>query len=731
MDASTSAAPPGPDPSRSHSSPAPRAIQPEQWWRALRFGLYVLGVVSMAWFFFSFIGVAIGLAYFLAVKSAAWKRHGIVLAFCASISTFVGYVGRGLSPLYLTMLSGPVIMTTYVIAVAAWELRLKARPPVLVTRVRAWGKAHLHGKVKAATMVLLAAGPVGLWASVSLNFGVMFDNAPRLLWIHAPTTVSRDAPFPVTVEAWDAYERLSATYAGRVSFSLRSYDLETGAELSGVACTLPAPYSFTGQAHGSDAAYRIQDGKDNGLHVFTARIATPGVHYLRVADSTTGETYVSNPVLVGEYGTALPHLFWGDLHTHSFLSDGSGTVAGAFYFARQVARLDYYALTDHGEIMSFQPGAFDRLEAATNAAHVPGQFVTFPGVEWTKVKTGHYTCIFSGDELPRDPKISYLSVATPGDLWRLLDAFTARTGDRALALPHHTTKRSYPQDWTYVNPTYVKLAEVSSVHGDFLYEQRHPLNYRGAQDAPRDYTNGTAVTDALRMGYNLTLYAASDEHDGHPGHSISHTAAHVGHQRPLTTWPTRNDKPYPGGLTAVYAPTLTRDAVFDALVSRHVFAVSDHGRPVLNFTVEGRPIGGDAPVTLATPDAARTLRVTLVQDGNPAAGFRRAAAVTPGWTPNWNATVEILKNGALWYNATVTTPVAHLRVVDAAPVTGTAYGAESCLLRGDTYTLNQFCDNAVDPTTLTTGGRDFYVCRVYGANGRMAWVGPLWVANPS
>jgi hypothetical protein len=47
-----------------------------------------------------------------------------------------------------------------------------------------------------------------------------------------------------------------------------------------------------------------------------------------------------------------------------------------------------------------------------------------------------------------------------------------------------------------------------------------------------EYTNGTSIMDALRMGYRLTLYASSDEHDGHPGHSLSHTRAYIGHQHP-------------------------------------------------------------------------------------------------------------------------------------------------------------------------------------------------------
>jgi len=67
------------------------------------------------------------------------------------------------------------------------------------------------------------------------------------------------------------------------------------------------------------------------------------------------------------------------------------------------------------------------------------------------------------------------------------------------------------------------------------------------------------------MGYRMTMYVASDEHDGHPGHSLSHTRAYIGHQRPYSLWNTRNEHPYPGGLTAVYVNNLTREGVFSGL----------------------------------------------------------------------------------------------------------------------------------------------------------------------
>ena len=297
---------------------------------------------------------------------------------------------------------------------------------------------------------------------------------------------------------------------------------------------------------------------------------------------------------------------------------------------------------------------------------------------------------------------------TTEGLWRALDAFTEGAGCRALALPHHSTQNSYLQDWTCIDPKYVKLAEVASVHGEFLFEQRHPLNYRGAIDPPSEYVHGSSIVDALRMGKRLTLYASSDGHDGHPGHTLSHTAASVGHQRPLTRWHPRIGHPYPGGLTAVHAPELTREAVFTALEQGRVFACSDHGRPLLAFTVNGAPVGYDARVTVPSPAASRRIEVFLAQDGSPAASRSSAASaqVGSGWSPDWSARVEVLKNGELLAAIPVERPVTRLEYVDRAPVAGASYGREECVQDAGRFYVNRHSDNPVDPDTLNTDGAD-------------------------
>jgi hypothetical protein len=411
------------------------------------------------------------------------------------------------------------------------------------------------------------------------------------------------------------------------------------------------------------------------------------------------------------------------------LSDGSGTANHAFYFARYIACLDFYALTDHSEIMNFIANAKDISEQEAQHAYVPGEFVAFQGIEWTDVETGHYTIIFDGDKLIKQDINSYYGVTRPEVLWDVLDDFTNSTNCRALALPHHSTKNAYIQDWTYLNPKYVRIAEVCSVHGNFLYEQRHPLNYHGAIDPPPEYTNGSSITDALTMGYKLALYASGDSHDGHPGHSISHTPAYVGHQRPYSTWHTRNEHPYPSGITATWALNLTREKIFDSLYDQNIYAVSDFGRPIINFTINGVHMGNGSTLYVDNLTDSRNISIFLAQDGAPAATKLGTTNIEQNFHPGnlWEADIEILKNGKLIATIPVSSPVVKVNYTDNITITGAIYGNQSCIYKNGEYYINAFSDNPIDPSTLSTNGADFYIIRVVKENGRLCWAGPIWV----
>jgi hypothetical protein len=704
--------------------------------RVSRAVLYAFGLWTVTFYFWSVIGLGIGTAIILISTERPWRRHGFVLSFSVGIMTlaFNTYAWLWMLGVYLFLFVYLIGSLIYYAAKLAIMLVRKhhgtqsKQPPASRISFRTQSRIKMF-----LTLVVLLA-PMFMWTSVNVDLGVMFDNEPILLWVNAPSTMDVGDAFEITVEAWDSFERLSGSYRGTVTFSVQSYNLTSGSPLTGVDAAMPEEYTFTGASISSGVipAYLMVGPEDFGLHSFSAQINTPGIHYIQVTDSLTENVYWSNPIIVDEYPDGSPMIYWGDMHAHSMASDGSGTPDESYYYGRYISRLDFLAMTDHGEDFTY----FDRAKTgtaeyqdylrSTSDAYEPGEFVSFYGAEWTSeyvdqllflvpvpiASGGHYTCIFSGDSMPI---FSAITENTIGELWTLLDDYTSTSGDRALAIPHHTVRNQFIQDWTLMNPDYVRLVEVTSVHGECLFDNN--LNYRGSVDLPPERVPGSSVIDAVTMGYRMAFIANGDNHDGHPGHSISHTRASIGHQYPFSL------------ITAVYATSLTRDSIFTGLESGRVFANSDHGRPVLDFSINGVPAGYNATVSVATPTTPRDLSIFIAQDGAPVGRKNLAATAGPDWTPSWGATIEIIKNGILWQSIQISTPIGMITISDTSTITGASYN--DCIQGSDSNNyINDQSENPIDPTTLNTGGMDFYTIRVVGANGRTSYIGPIWVQSP-
>ncbi len=78
--------------------------------------------------------------------------------------------------------------------------------------------------------------------------------------------------------------------------------------------------------------------------------------------------------------------FYGNLHAHTTYSDGTGTPAEGYQWARDNAGFDFYAVTDHAEQVS--SGEWDDTGVQANLFTVDNVFVAIRGFEWSHTK-GH------------------------------------------------------------------------------------------------------------------------------------------------------------------------------------------------------------------------------------------------------------------------------------------------------------------------------------------------------
>jgi hypothetical protein len=113
------------------------------------------------------------------------------------------------------------------------------------------------------------------------------------------------------------------------------------------------------------------------------------------------------------------------------------------------------------------------------------------------------------------------------------------------------------------------------------------------------------------MGRRLGFIGGGDIHDGRPGdelHSLQHPEPE--HYNLLRRQ----------GIMGVWAPELTREAVFDALWERNCFATTNVRMPI-RFSVCGARQGtsgqcdGDRPISLWAASEVPIVRVTIVRGG--------------------------------------------------------------------------------------------------------------------
>ncbi|MFP4250561.1 MAG: DUF3604 domain-containing protein [Armatimonadota bacterium] len=369
---------------------------------------------------------------------------------------------------------------------------------------------------------------------------------------------------------------------------------------------------------------------------------TPGEKIVRVTDLDSGLTGVSNPTIcTSEPGR--DKTFWGDIHGHTRLSDGLKTPEQYYEFAREEGALDFTAIADHSQYMSDED--WEHIKRATAEHNRPGEMVTLLGYEYSlNARKEHYgdKCIYyPGDEGPllRATDIDrseYANMADHAPTWK---------DHGAMMILHQHAHGS----GSFYDPDLVRLCEVYSIWGaSESLDATRPL--MPARD--RNY-DGHLGADLLAKGWRLGFMAASDDHAGRPG---------------KTDW-LRVRRAYPGGLTAVLAPELTREAVWDALWNRRCYGTTG-ARIALEFEVEGAPMGS------IIEGGRDEVRIDVAVTGTEAVTF-----------------VEVLRGRDVIYEHTGNGPLVRVTLFDDdVPADGT-----------------------------------YYYARITQADGEMAWSSPVWV----
>jgi len=356
----------------------------------------------------------------------------------------------------------------------------------------------------------------------------------RYLRCFAPATPRPGEPFPVRVVAADVpNHNPSHGHSGRLTFTAR-----------GGAAEAPGEIVMPATCHGTMA-------------VEGARVGENGVTRIQVIDAANGLMGRTNPICPEAAPEGLA-LYYGEIHSHTDLSDGGGTPDDSYRWARDVEGLDFSALADHFEDgQSYNCTLEEKwriTKEVTERYNDPGRFVTLLGYEIGTLEK-HRNVYFADGE-------GRMIVEGPdGERVTMDNVFGKLAGADYVLIPH--APKFHGIDWrTPHDPERQRLVEIFSFWGN------------SEAGGPK------SVRTALDLGYRFGFTGGTDNHAAEPGN------------------------PDIGGITGLYATALTRRAVFDALRARRTFATTGP-RMIVTFEVNGAFMGGEVT---ADPTAARVVR---------------------------------------------------------------------------------------------------------------------------
>ena len=271
-------------------------------------------------------------------------------------------------------------------------------------------------------------------------------------------------------------------------------------------------------------------------------------------------------------------VFYGDLHNHCDLSYGQGSLEDALHNAR--LQLDFASVTVHavwpdlpvddprlGYLVDYHERGFARAQANWDAylreidrQNEPGSFVTFPSFEWHSMAYGDY-CVYY--KSTADSPI----IDAPD-----LPALRQHLRDLSIPgflIPHHIGyKRGYRGiNWEAFSSELSPVAEIFSFHGlsessEGPYPYLHSMGPRHEQ---------STAHYGWAQGNIFGVVGSTDHHNAFPGS-------------------------YGYGRLGLWAESLSRDALWEALAQRRSYALTGD-RIELAFSLNGRFMGSVTPAS--------------------------------------------------------------------------------------------------------------------------------------
>jgi hypothetical protein len=296
-------------------------------------------------------------------------------------------------------------------------------------------------------------------------------------------------------------------------------------------------------------------------------------------------------------------VYFGNLHSHTSYSDGSGTPANAYQHARDIGHLDFMAITEHnhaaaesgagdrrdGILIATSPELYngsgtDSLISAATASTKNGEFVALYGQEFSTISSGNHVNIFDIPNVIGVPNGRFdllLNTYLPANL--------DSTGQLAIVQLNHPADFD-DESIEYGADDFSSRAQWASTIGKYA-RLIEVLNGPGTKDETglRAHAMETDYTWYLNTGLKLAPTGDQDNH--------------------YLTWGDLSD-----ARTAVICESLTKPKLLAALRARHVYATEDKNLRLI-FRINDHLMGD--VVSPPALNSALKVEFTLQDDDEP------------------------------------------------------------------------------------------------------------------
>jgi len=501
-------------------------------------------------------------------------------------------------------------------------------------------------------------------------------------------------PKNVTLGKAEYCPYLDHAYPDRVYFGDTHLHTSYSTDAGMIGCTL-----------GPDEAYRFARGEEvTSSTGVRARLQRP-LDFLVVSDHSEN---LGLAPMIAESNPDLLKTEWGRM-VHDLVKSGKGGLAYNTWGEALLKRQDPLKGND-----AVTRAMWERITTSAEKYNEPGKFTAFIGFEWTSAPNGnnlHRNVIFRDGKAKADQTIpiSQYDTQDAEELWKWMNAYEQKTGGRLLAIPHNgnlscgmmfddvtlTTKKPLDRNYALQRMHWEPIYEVTQMKGD---GETHPAVSPGDEFAnfetwdkggfgstvhtrdmlPREYAR-EALKRGLKyeekIGANPFKFGMIGSTDSHTALSTATEDNFFGKVTPLepSARPDRFDEIITGrlskdpsqrqyawqtsasGIAAVWATDNTREALWDAMSRKEVYATTGTRLIVRIFAgwdfvpddaerhdfakygyQKGVPMGGD--LTAAPEGKAPTFLIRALRDVDGANLDR--VQVIKGWLDTKSETHE-------------------------------------------------------------------------------------------